>query len=274
MNAVVANSSRRPLPDLPPRDGAKWTTERVLSIRRWTPTLLSIRLTRHKGFRFTPGHYARLGLGGEDGEAVWRPFSVVSAAYDEHLEFLAVLVPEGAFSRHLATLAEGDAILVEKASYGFLTLGQLAPGRNLWMLASGSGIGPFVSILREPQVWQDFERLVVAHSVRRADELAYREDILALSLDELFEGARAKLAYLPVVTREPGATALSARLQQLLADGSLEAAARVALTREDARVMICGNPQMAQELREALAARGLRTTRRGVLGQMALENYW
>ncbi len=208
------------------------------------------------------------------GEIVWRPFSVVSASYDEHLEFIAVLVPGGAFSERLAMLRPGDEMLVEKASMGYLTLDQLAPGRDLWLLASGSGLGPFLSILREPQVWQDFECLIVAHSVRRADELAYREDILALPSGELFEGARAKLAYLPVVTREPGATALSARLQQLLADGRLEAAAGAALTREDARVMICGNPQMAQELRQALAARGLKTTRRGVLGQMALENYW
>lgn len=274
MNAAVANSSRRPLPDLPPRDGAKWTTERVLSIRRWTPTLLSIRLTRHKGFRFTPGHYARLGLGGEDGEAVWRPFSVVSAAYDEHLEFLAVLVPEGAFSRHLATLAEGDAILVEKASYGFLTLGQLAPGRNLWMLASGSGIGPFVSILREPQVWQDFDRLIVVHSVRRETELAYRDEILALPNDALFAGARARLHHVPVVTREPGTGALSSRIPRLFADGRLEAHVGVPIDRADARVMVCGNPEMARELRGQLAALGFQTNRRNVPGQMAFENYW
>ncbi len=273
MGAIHEVGLRLGLPELPPRGSAKWTAERVLSIRRWTPTLLSIRLTRYKGFRFTPGHYARLGLEGEGG-AVWRPFSVVSAAYDEHLEFLAVLVPGGAFSGRLEKLAVGDTILVEKASYGFLTLDPLAPGRDLWLLASGSGLGPFVSVLREPQVWQDFERLIVVHSVRREAELAYRDDILALPNEELFAGARAKLRHIPVVTREPGTVALAARIPQLLADGRLEAAAGVPLTREDARVMVCGNPEMARELRSQLSARGLQTARRGVAGQMAFENYW
>lgn len=270
---VTETGLRRHLQLVPPPRGEKWTAERVLAIRRWTPTLLSIRLTRFKGFRFTPGHYARLGLEGESG-AVWRPFSVVSAAYDEHLEFLAVLVPGGAFSGRLETLAVGDTVLVEKASYGFLTLDQLAPGRDLWLLASGSGLGPFVSILREPQVWQDFERLIVVHSVRREAELAYREEILTLPGEELFAGARATLRHIPVVTREPGTAALAARIPQLLADGRLEAAAGVALAREDARVMVCGNPEMARVLRGMLGTRGLQTGRRGVAGQMAFENYW
>lgn len=274
MGAIHETGLRLNLPELPPRGGAKWTAERVLSVRRWAPTLLSIRLTRYKGFRFTPGHYARLGLGEEGGETVWRPFSLVSAAYDEHLEFLAVLVPGGAFSARLETLKVGDSVLVEKASYGFLTLDQLAPGRELWLLASGSGLGPFVSILREPQVWQDFERLIVVHSVRREAELAYREEILAMPNEELFAGARAKLRHVPVVTREPGTAALSARIPQLLADGRLEEAAGVPLTLEDARVMVCGNPEMARELRGLLSARGLQTGRRNVPGQMAFENYW
>lgn len=274
MGAIQEAGLRLNLPELPPRGGAKWTAERVLSVHQWTPTLRSIRLTRYKGFRFTPGHYARLGLAGEGGETVWRPFSVVSAAYDEHLEFLAVLVPGGAFSGRLEKLVVGDSVLVEKASYGFLSLDQLAPGRELWLLASGSGLGPFVSILREPQVWQDFKHLIVVHSVRREAELAYRDDILALPNEDFFAGARAKLRHVPVVTREPGTAALPARIPQLLSAGRLEAAAGVPLTREDARVMVCGNPEMARELRGLLSARGLQTARRGVAGQMAFENYW
>lgn len=277
MGAIQEAGLRLNLPKLPPRGGAKWTAERVLSIRRWTPTLLSIRLTRYRGFRFAPGHYARLGLGEEGGEGggiVWRPFSIVSAAYDEHLEFLAVLIPDGAFSARLEALKTGDTVFVEKASYGFLTLDQLAPGRELWLLASGSGLGPFVSILREPQVWQDFERLIVVHSVRKKDELAYREDILAMPNADLFAGARARLRHVPVVTREPGSARFTERIPRLLEDGRLEAEVGVPLTREDARVMVCGNPDMARELRVQLAARGLLTSRRSVPGQMAFENYW
>lgn len=250
------------------------TAERVLSVRYWTPTMLSFRTTRHRGFRFTPGHYARLGLDAGDGTIVWRPYSVVSAAYDDYLEFLAVLVPDGAFSAPLAGLREGGTIHVEKASYGFLTVDQLAAGRDLWLLASGTGLGPFLSILRDPAVWQKFERLIVVHSVRHAAELAYRGEIAALADDPLFAEGGAQLHYLPVVTREPGATALASRIPQLFANGQLAAAAGRPISVEASRLMVCGNPEMARELRQMLGALGFATNRRGVAGQMAFEKYW
>lgn len=271
-----------PLP--PPRTGPEsWTDERVLAIRHWTPRLLSFRTTRYRSFRFTPGHYARLALG--DGEArVWRPYSMVSAATDEHLEFVAIRVPGGAFSEHLAGLREGDAIRIDKAAYGFLTLDPLAPGRDLWLLASGTGIGPFVSILRDPATWLRFRRLIVVHSVRQAAELVYREEIAALppqmrawTQDAGADGretALAELVYLPVATREPGATPLDRRLPQLLAEGALERAAGVPLDVAMARVLVCGNPEMTRELRQQLGARGLAPARRGQPGQMAFEKYW
>lgn len=262
---------------------ANWTEERVLAIRHWTPTLLSFRTTRYRAFRFTPGHYARLGLAGQppasaaegsetaagDG-VVWRPYSMVSAATDEHLEFISVLVPGGAFSQRLAELRVGDPIRVDKAAFGFLTVDQLAPGRDLWMLASGTGLGPFVAILRDPAVWGRFERLILAHGVRRAGELAYRDEIEALAAN----AGGAQLVYLPIVTREAGATPLSGRIPQLLAAGALEAAAGATLSIEHSRLMVCGNPEMARELRQQLGALGFSTTRRGVPGQMAFEKYW
>lgn len=276
---------------------ANWTEERVLAIRHWTPTLLSFRTTRYRAFRFTPGHYARLGLGGEaagqppasaggagenasstTGESasggadgvVWRPYSMVSAATDEHLEFISVLVPGGAFSQRLAELRVGDAIRVDKAAFGFLTVDQLAPGRDLWMLASGTGLGPFVAILRDPAVWGRFERLILAHGVRRAGELAYRDEIEVLAAN----AGGVQLVYLPIVTREAGATPLSGRIPQLLAAGALERAAAATLSVEHSRLMVCGNPEMARELRQQLGALGFSTTRRGVPGQMAFEKYW
>ena len=262
----------------PAGSGEKWTGERILSIRYWTPTLLSFRTTRYRGFRFTPGHYARLGLDDADGNIVWRPYSLVSATYDDYLEFIAVLVPGGAFSALLEKLRVGDGVQVEKASYGFLSVDQLAPGRDLWLLASGTGLGPFLSILREPQVWQRFERLIVVHSVRHSSELTYRTEIAALPDDALLADDRAQLAsqltYLPVLTREPGATALSARIPELLADGRLEAAAGRPLSVESSRLMICGNPEMVRDMRRLLSARGFACSRRGAPGQMAFENYW
>lgn len=265
----------RPDPDLAAGTGEeRWTAERVLELRAWTPRQLSFRTTRSPSFRFTPGHYARLGLDGSDGETVWRPYSVVSAAYDDYLEFLAILVPEGAFSVGLERLRVGDILRVDKASYGFLTVDQLAPGRDLWLIASGTGLGPFISILRDPAVWRRFERLVLVHSVRQAAELAYRDEIAALPDHPLLAEGGARLTYLPVVTREPGATVLAERIPHLVADGRLEAAAGAPLDVATARVMVCGNPEMAQEMRGLLRERGFATGRRGIAGQMAFENYW
>jgi len=240
--------------------------------------MLSFRTTRYRGFRFTPGHYARIGLAADAGTVVWRPYSLVSAAYDDYLEFLAILVPGGEFSLALGKLQAGDTIHVEKASYGFLTVDQLAPGRDLWLLASGTGLGPFVSILRDPATWREFERLIVVHSVRQSAELAYRDEICALPDGELFADGGAQLTsqltYLPVVTREPGATPLAARIPQLFADGRLAEAAGREIRVDASRLMICGNPEMAREMRQLLGALGFSTNRRGVPGQMAFEQYW
>jgi ferredoxin--NADP+ reductase len=253
----------------------KSTDETVLAIRHWTPKLLSFRTTRPAAFRFTPGHYTRLGIGGASpDDRVWRPYSLTSARDDNFLEFIAVLVPGGAFSEKLQHLKVGDTLGVDKTAYGFLTVDQLAPGRDLWLLASGTGLGPFMSILREPAVWQNWQRLILVHSVRQAAELAWRDDIAALPAPTLRAEATAKLSYLPIVTREPGATALTERIPLLLADGRLEAAAGASISLADSRLMVCGNPEMARELRQFLTDRGFATNRRGVPGQMAFEKYW
>ena len=259
----------------PAQPAVKATEETVLAIRHWTQQLLSFRCTRPAAFRFTPGHYTRLGLGEAD-KRVWRPYSLTSAPDDDFLEFIAIRVPGGEFSQRLGELKVGDAIGVDKAAYGFLTVNQLAPGKQLWMLSSGTGLGPFMSILRDPAVWRDFERLILVHSVREAAELAWREEITALgtTMPATFDGARASLDYLPIVTREPGATALSDRIPLLLADGRLEAVAGCTLSLADSRLMVCGNPELARSLREHLGARGYATNRRGVPGQMAFEKYW
>lgn len=257
-----------------PFGSEKWTLENVLSVRLWNPTLISFRTTRTREFRFTPGHYARLGLNTIDGGVVWRPISLVSAASDEALEFLVVLIPGGEFSTALGTLNIGDTIKVEKLSYGFLSVDQLAAGRDLWLLASGTGLGPFVSILRDGPVWREFERLIVVHSVRQTSELAYREEICAMAMDRELITDGAQLTYLPVVTREPGATVLASRIPELLSTGTLEASAGTTLEVTASRLMICGNPRMARELRQMLSARGFASSRRDAPGQMAFENYW
>lgn len=254
--------------------GPRYTSETIVAIRHWRPGLLSFRTSRAAGFRFTPGHYARVGLHAQDRSVVWRPFSLASAVHDEHLEFLAVLVSGGQFSGLLAGIGERDPILVEKTSYGFLTLDHFAPGKDLWLLASGTGLGPYVSILRDPATWRAYDNLVVVHSVRYGSELAYREEIAAIAHQQRLGESRARLRYFPVVTRESFPGAFAARIPALIEDGRLEHVAGLELDPQRARIMVCGNPQMARELRRQLTQRGFRTNRRAAPGQLAFENYW
>lgn len=254
--------------------GEKWTHERVLSVHRWTPALISFRTTRSPEFVFRPGHYTRVGVGKTGHEGVWRPLSLASGVEDKHLEFFAVLIPGGELSAELEKLQVNDSVRIDKRTYGFLMLDQLAPGNDLWLLATGTGLAPFISMLREPSVWRDFQRIIVVHSVRHADELAYRDEIHRLAKERRPGDNKAQLIYLPVVTREPGATALDRRIPLLIADGSLESAAGMNLGVEASRLMVCGNPEMTRELRLLLGARGFLTSRRGVPGQMAFEKYW
>ena len=254
----------------PPR----FTIEKVLSLRYWTSSLLSFRTSRDPNFRFTPGHYARLGLQTANDSVVWRPFSVVSSTTDEYLEFFAVLVPNGEFSVPLSSIREGDTIQVDKVSYGFMTIDGFAPGNDLWLLASGTGLGPFLSILRDSATWNAFENVVLVHSVRYAAELAYREEITAIIQVHTPDKLPARLRYIPVVTRESVPDALTQRIPQLIEDGRLEIAAGLKFDLKRSRIMVCGNPQMLSELRVIFTARDFHTNRRVAPGQLAFENYW
>ena len=147
------------------------TRQTVTGLRYWTPALVALRVTRDDAFAFTPGHYARLGITDADGSVVFRPLSIASAPADRELEFVCTLIPGGEFSTRLAALRVGDAVEVDGRSYGFLTVDSLAPGADLWLLASGTGLAPFLSMLRDHAVWRAFDRLVVVHSVRPQGEV-------------------------------------------------------------------------------------------------------
>ena len=257
-----------------PTSSDRFTAEAILTVRPWAPTLFSVRTSRYRGFRFTPGQFARLGIARDDGAIVWRAYSIASATYDEYLEFFSVVIPAGEFTSRLASFRPGDRILVDKASYGYLTTARFVGGKDLWMLSSGTGLAPFLSILRDPSVWEQYENLIVVHSVRHAGELAYRDEIATIAHSEPIAGQSARLHYVPVVTRECCPDALVARIPQLIEDGRLEAAAGVRLDLERSRIMVCGNPQMTDDLRGLLTARGFRVSRRANPGQLAFENYW
>lgn len=261
----------------------KFTAQKILWLHRWTPELFSFRLTRHAGFRFVPGQFARLGVVAPDPDnphnpsgqkIVWRAYSVVSATYDEHLEFYSVVVPGGEFTSQLTRLQVGDAVYVERASYGFMTRERFEPGADLWLLATGTGLAPYLSLLWEFSTWQDYENIVLVHSVRRADELAYADTIAGFARHDLFAAQAHKLAYVPVVTREPAPGALTQRIPALLASGALEQRVGLPLTLARSRIMMCGNPEAVDQTRQWLQSRGFATSRRGKPGQLALENYW
>lgn len=274
MNDARSTGSPKFRPAPPPAPSEKATEERILDMKRWTERLISFRTTRNRSFRFRPGQFVRLGVASGKGGVVWRPYSMVSADYDEHLEFFSIVVPEGAFTTRLAQLKPGDALWVEKQVYGYLSVDRFVGGKDLWMLASGTGVAPFLSILRDPQVWERFDNLVLAYSVREERDLVYRKEIEALPHDELFAPHGGKLHFAPIVTRERVTGLLDARLTKLVADGRLEERLGLALDEERSRVLVCGNPQMLDDLREVLVARGLRPDRSREPGHLAFENFW
>lgn len=250
----------------------KYTAETIIEKRRWTTGLFSFRTTRNRGFRFVPGQFARLGLHKPDGTTVWRAYSMVSAPYDEYLEFLSIVVPGGEFTTILAELETGDEILVDKTAFGFLTTDRFRPTRDLWLLATGTGLAPFLSILQDPAIWSDYENVIVVHSVRTAAELTYRNEMQALVEHPLLGEAARRLRYVPVVTRERAPDALETRIPALIRDGGLEATVGIRLDIDQSRIMICGNPDMVRDTRTALKERGFALARREHPGQMAVEN--
>ena len=250
------------------------STERIQTIHRWTDRLVSVRISRPDSYRFVPGLSARLGLMNDDAERVWRAFSMVSAPAEPSLEFVATLTENGPFSRLLARSESGQSIELDATAVGSMTTGALLPGRHLCLIASGSGIAPFVSMLRDPAVWESFEHILVVHSVRRGVDLAYRDEIVALGATKAGVSGRAVLAYLPVVTRDPMPGIASRRIPELLEHGVLEAAAGVPIDPSDMRVMVCGNPGLTVRMRQLLSQRGFVGADRETPGQMVFEKYW
>ncbi|NWA04398.1 ferredoxin--NADP reductase [Pseudomonas gingeri] len=252
----------------------KFTRQTLLDVRPLTSSLFTLRTTRDVGFRFRAGQFARLGVTKADGSVVWRAYSMVSSPHDEFLEFFSIVVPGGEFTSELSCLEVGDSLLVERQAVGYLTLDRFVDGRDLWLLATGTGVAPFLSILQDFEVWERFERILLVYSARHERELAYRELIAGLAeRDYLAEHAH-KLHFIPTVTREQVPGVLQGRIPQLIDSGELERAAGVALSAEHSRVMICGNPQMIDDTRQVLKQRDMQLSLSRRPGQVAVENYW
>lgn len=254
----------------------KASCETIVSIQRWTDDLFSFRTTRPQNYTFIPGQYSRLGLI-ENDTGIWRPYSITSAPHDDFLEYYGVLVPGGEFTGLLNKLKPGSPIWIEKQLYGFMTVDRFVDGDDLWLLATGTGIGPFISILRDPAVWSKFRHIVLAHGVKHASDLSYQEELRELQQRPPVSASPcAQLQLIQAITRSPEAIAgqLSGRLTNLLENGALENHAGLPMQATTSRVMMCGNPAMIEDMRRILHKREMRPCRRVLPGQFVTENYW
>jgi ferredoxin--NADP+ reductase len=253
-----------------PLTSDKGTREAITQLHRWTDKLITLRTTRPVNYAFTPGQYARLGL--PDGDSlIWRAYSITSTPGEDTLEFYSIVVEGGQFTSRLDLLEVGDPIWVDRQVFGFMTESRFSDGDDLWMLATGTGIGPFVSILRDRTAWQRWRHLVLVHCVRQPEELAYRDELEAMAKAD---GAAGRLRLLQLVTRNATGSQMHGRITTLLQNGALEQAAGLPLNAEQSRVMLCGNPAMIEETRKLLHERGMRPVRRLNPGQFVTENYW
>lgn len=242
-----------------------WLDGRVIENRHWTGSLFSLRV-EGIGLQFEAGQFVRIALE-IGGGRVARPFSFVNPPADPVLEFYGVVVPEGPLSPRLARLRAGDSLQVASNPAGFLVLSELPDAETLWLLSTGTGIAPFLSILKTETPWRRYKNVVLVHAVRFAKELVYREMIEPLALRQSFH-------YLTFVSRETHPGSLGGRIPAALRDGRLEAAAGLKISPENSQVMLCGNPDMLKDTAAALAERGLRKHRRRSPGQITVESFW
>jgi ferredoxin--NADP+ reductase len=238
-----------------------YTEQHVTSIRRWSAKTFSFTTTRPQAFRFENGEFVTLGLRPQ-GKLIARAYSIASPNDSDHLEFLSIHVSGGPLSSLLARVRAGDSVMVNGKATGSLTLGHVRPGRNLYMLATGTGLAPFMALIRDPRLYERFQRAILVHTVRTARELAYRGEIEAL--------AGERLRYVPTVTREPFQT--EGRGADLFRWGELSAALDLPVANHaHDRVMLCGNPNMNRELRQHLEERGWTMTSHKGVGEFTVE---
>ncbi len=231
-----------------------YTSETVLSVRHWTDTLFSFTTTRSPSFRFVNGQFTMVGLETPERPLV-RAYSMVSPNYEDRLEFFSIKVPDGPLTSRLQHIKESDRILVSRKPTGTLVVHNLLPGRNLYLLATGTGLAPFMSIIRDPETYERFEKVVLVHGCRQVAELAYGERITEdLPGDELIgDYVSNQLIYYPTVTREPFQN--RGRITDLVTSGQLFSDLQLPpLDVVHDRAMLCGSPQMLADMRPILEA--------------------
>ena len=247
-------------------------SERVLDVRHWTDAYFSFTVTRDDGFRFDNGQFVMIGLM-VNGKPLMRAYSIASANWEEHLEFFSIKVQDGPLTSRLQHIQPGDTLLIGRKPTGTLLISDLHPGRNLYLLGTGTGLAPWLSVIKDPETYERFDKVILTHGVRHAEDLAYR-DYFEKELPQhefLGEAIREKLLYYPAVSRE--AFPNHGRLTDLMASGAMMQTLGIEpLDAERDRAMICGSPQMLADFRALLDSRGFSAAPRiGTPGQYVFE---
>jgi ferredoxin--NADP+ reductase len=250
---------------------SNFNEERVVNVHHWTDSLFSFRTTRSPSFRFQSGQFTMIGLSVE-GRPLLRAYSLASAPYDDELEFFSIKVANGPLTSRLQHLKVGDSVIVSRKPTGTLVLDNLLPGRNLYLLGTGTGLAPFLSLIKDPETYERFERVIVVHGVRWIADLAYEKAITEVLPGDEFVGelVAERLVYYPTVTREPFRH--QGRITALMTSNKLfEDVGLPPMTTADDRFMLCGSPRMIQDVRELLDTRGFLEGNHGEAGHYVVE---
>ncbi|MCH7881918.1 MAG: ferredoxin--NADP reductase [Proteobacteria bacterium] len=245
--------------------------EKVIDVHHWSDTLFTIKATRNRSLRFRNGEFAMMGIEIK-GKPLMRAYSMASSTYEDHLEFYSIKVQQGALTSRLQHIKRGDEILVSKKPTGTLLWDRLKPGKHLYLLSTGTGLAPFLSIIKDPEIYDNFEKVILVHGCRYINELTYQRLIThELRHNEYFgDSVKEKLIYYPAVTREPYKN--YGRITSLLETGKLiEDIGLPTLSVEDDRFMVCGSPSMLKSLTEILVNLNFRETRKSDFGEYVIE---
>ncbi len=245
--------------------------ERVLSVHHWTDRLFTFTTTRDPSLRFSNGHFTMIGLR-VDNKPLLRAYSIVSANYEEHLEFLSIKVPDGPLTSRLQNIKVGDTIVVGRKPTGTLVTDYLLPGKRLYLLSTGTGLAPFMSIIRDPDTYEKFEQVILVHGVRQIDELAYHDLLVEHLPNHEFLGdmVTSKLRYYPTVTRQQYKN--MGRVTDLMNNGKLFSDLGVPdLDPQHDRIMICGSPGMLRDLKHMLEDKGFTEGNTSTPGGFVIE---